>query len=176
MNCACKQSVIPRLGVKRRGALPFFSPSVVGRHAARELTHLAGGLPRSVFARSAVSVRGAFRRRAKCSVHSAPLVVPAICREEPASRSRSSIRHRSSVDAAGPSSRVDHHPAPCGVGAPRGTQSPYSSRMRSLGFRHPSFGSVRARHGARADARNSVSSTGGVPSRAAHLRRQALWC
>ena len=48
MNCACKQSVIPRLGVKRRGALPFFSPSVVGRHAARELTHLAGGLPRSV--------------------------------------------------------------------------------------------------------------------------------
>ena len=64
-------------------------------------------------------------------------------------------------------------PAPCWVGVSRGAQSQYSFGMRSLGFHHSSFNPVRAQPGARADARSSVSSSGGVPSRAAQLIRWA---
>ena len=147
--------------------------SCVGRCAARELKHLAGSLPRFVspdrrFPSAArvgdvASVQFASRRSS-----SSPPVAGDRCR----------VRGHRAVTAQA-CSRHDHPatstitPAPCGVGVSRSAQSQYSSGMRSLAFHHPGFNPVRAQPGTRADARSSVSSTGGVPSRAAKLKRWA---
>ena len=147
--------------------------SNVGRHAARELKHLAGRLPRFVSpdqrfpsaARSGGVPSVLFvSRRSSCS--------------RPVARNQHRVRsHRSVTGQACP--RRDHPavstitPAPCRVGVPRGTQSQYSFSMCCLAFHHPGFNPVRAQPGTRADARSSVSSTGGVPSRAAQLKRWA---
>ena len=173
MNCVYKQYSSPILGVKRRKVLPYFSPTFVGRCAARELKHLAGRLPRFVSAGRRLPCAARFRSTPLLQFFSRRSSCP-----RPFANHQHRVRcHRSVTGQA--CSRHDYPaastitPAPCVVGVPRGAQSQYSSCMRSLAFHYPGTNAVRAQPGARTDARNSVSSTGGVPSRAAQLKRWA---
>ena len=147
--------------------------SNVGRHAARELKHLPGSLPRFVSParRRPSAARCCGRPLLKFAARRSPCFQPAAgcrCRvsgHRAVSGSASAVRcHRAPATST---------PALCRVGVSRGAQSQYSFGMRSLGFHRSSFNPVRAQPGARADARSSVSSTGGVPSRAAQLKRWA---
>ena len=152
---------------------PFSVRLYVGRHAARELRHLAGTLHRFV---------SPDRRRPSAARSGGVPSVQLVSRRSsfflPVAGGQCRVRaHRSVTGLA--CSRHDHPatatitPAPCGVGVPRSAQSQYSFSMCCLAFHHPGFNPVRAQPGTRADARSSVSSTGGVPSRAAQLKRWA---
>ena len=143
----------------------------VGRHAARELKHLAGRRPRSV--------SPARRRPSAARFCGRPLLKFVSRRSSgcrPVAGGRRRVRNHRSVTGQA-YSQCDHPavstitPAPCVLGVPRGAQSQYPFGMRSLGFHRSGFNPVRAQPGARADARSSVSSSAGVPSRAAQLLR-----
>ena len=171
----------PALGRTRGAAFPLrvafrLAPlsSNVGRCAARELKHLAGRLHRFV---------SPDRRRPSAARSGGVPSVQLVSRRSSCFRSVAGDRRRVRGHRSGSGqmcSWQDHPavststPAPCGVGVPRGAPSQYSSGMSSLAFHHPRFNAVRAQPGTRADARSSVSSTGGVPSRAAQLKRWAL--
>ena len=170
----------PALGGTRGAAFPLRvafrrapHSSNVGRHAERELKRLAGRLYRFV------PPDRRFPSAARVGdVPSAQLVSRCSSFFLPVAGGQCRVRaHRSGSGQM--CSWQDHPavststPAPCGVGVSRSAQSQYSSGMRSLAFHHPGFNPVRAQPGARADARSSVSSTGGVPSRAAQLKRWA---
>ena len=88
------------------------------------------------------------------------------------------VRGQGSVTVRAPSrcrppASANITPAPCLSGVPRSVPLQYSYRMHSLALQQSGFGSVRAQPGTRADARNSVLSSLGVPSRASQLIRWA---
>ena len=147
--------------------------SNVGRCAARELKRLAGRLHRFVSSARRLPPAAHFR--------SIPLLQFSLRRSScfrPAAGGRCRVRGQRSVSGSAPSwschrASATITPAPCQFGVPHGARSQYPSGMRSLAFHYPGFNPVRAQPGARADARSSVSSTGGVPSRAAQLKRWA---
>ena len=148
--------------------------SIVGRHAARELKHLAGRHPRFVSPDRRRPTAARFRSTPHLkffSRRSSSL--------RPVARNQHRVRGHRSVSGVAPSwschrAPATITPAPCGVGVPRGVQPQYSSFMRWLAFHYLGFNPVRAQPGARADARSSVSSSASVPSRAAQLLRWAL--
>ena len=145
----------------------------VGRHAARELKRLAGRLYRFVSRDRRRPSAARFRSTPPLQFSSRRS-----SRVRPGAGCRCRVRGHRAVTAQA-CSRHDHRaastitPALCRFGVPRGVQSQYSFSMCCLAFHHPGVNPVRAQPGARADARSSVSSTGGVPSRAAQLTRWA---
>ena len=173
MNYVYKQYICPELGVNRRKALRLLSPTLrfVGRHAARELKHLAGSLPRFVSPDRRVLSAARIGGGPGVQLVSRRLSCP-----RPFANHQHRVRCQQSVTVSAPRqccrrASATITPAPYGVGVSRSAQSQYPSGMHSLAFHYPGFNAVRAQPGTRADARSSVSSTGGVPSRAAQLKR-----
>ena len=145
--------------------------SNVGRHAARKLKRMAGRRHRffSPDRRLPSAARSG-------GVPSVQLVSRRLSCPRPFANHQHRVRCQQSVTVSTPRqccrrASATITPAPCGVGVSRSAQSQYSFSMCCLAFHHPGFNPVRAQPGARADARSSVSSTGGVPSRAAQLKR-----
>ena len=117
---------------------------LVGRHAARELKHLAGSLPR--FVSPARRCPSAARFRSTPLLQFSSRRLPWL---RPVAGSRCRVRGQRSVvvrawSQQGHPAFSTITPAPCRVGVSRGAQSQYSFGMRSLGFHHSGFNSVRA--------------------------------
>ena len=143
----------------------------VGRHAARELKHLAGRHPRFVSPDRRVLSAARIGGGPGVQLVSRRLSCP-----RPFANHQHRVRCQQSVTVSAPRqccrrASATITPAPCRVGVPLGAQSQYSFSMCCLAFHHPGVNPIRAQPGTRADARSSVSSAGGVPSRAAQLKR-----